>query len=1097
MSTKFTPSLKQKAAIEILGSNVLVSASAGAGKTTVLINRLIKRMEIDKVSVSEIMAVTFTELAAKEMRKRLEKSLNERFNETGNPFLNDQISLLPAAQITTIHGFCLDLLKRYAYVVGFDPERAQNVLDETQKAALMNDAFASVYESTPEEKFDELQRLVFYFNSKPEDTDELKKNVIRLANKLQTIVDQQAWIDRSIEAYDASSFSSMDHQLKHYARLNYIWKIDDLINLAQQTIHEIKTNKAYQSLLGKQTELDKLELFYRQVEDLIGTLEKARTLAKNLDYHNFRELVLNFSEVPLISPPLVSKDNKVNSAVKKLKGDVDSLVGELYDETEWFDDHQELKPLVTSLAEFTQRFLEAYAELKLKHKAIDFDDMEHFALEILRNEFFDVRTDLKSHYKEILVDEFQDTNFVQNEIVDLLSNGHNVFRVGDVKQSIYRFRNAQPEMMQKMKLHNDNQSKVLYLTENYRSTKTIVDFNNLLFDRLMNLDELDSAYTKDDQVEAGRKDATETQSRVEFHFLEPIVGGNPTINLIDPQSIPFIQNAEDDMGEVEDIGEPLEDVAPKAVHIANQIEDMRHNTPFKNYRDYVVLVRSNTIKEQIKAVFEKARIPHHISVKSGFFNSDAVQDVLLMIRYLVDPLDNINFVGLLLSEFVGYSENQLTELKLITDKYQPFSQSLSLYDPQLSARLDKFREDMVQADLSETLRAIYGFNDYYEKYCSIQQRANLDLLSEKAQVYSKQNTARTQFLLLISQVTEEDSSEAIPYTDEDDVVRVMTIHASKGLEFKVVFYWSQDTGTVKDLRELLLIDSQLGFSLKSLKYPKRFTRINPIRMAMEMKTIRDDVQEQVRLLYVALTRAEERLIVVDKVPKRTFTNIHYTNILNALGPTTWMSAALSSHPTFERKMFPSPTELLMHNPPLNVEEELIITPKPKTEVLFKTPSSTHKTFTHFKLNFDQNIGSNHGTLIHELFEKLPHTGVTEEMVKALQPDISQKDVDAVMDFYKNDIYRHCSTGEIKHEFPFYALIGQEVIHGYMDMVALTKDETILIDFKTDKVDDVEILRELYTDQMKDYIRVLQTMVPDKPVNAYLYSLALRSFIEIQ
>lgn len=1092
MSAKFTPSPKQQAAIDALGTNVLVSASAGAGKTTVLINRLIKRMEVDRVSVSEILAVTFTELAAKEMRKRLEKSLNERFEETGNAFLNEQISLLPSAQITTIHGFCLELLKKYAYVVDFDPERAQNVLDETQKTELMDEAFAWVIENTPADKFNDLQRLAAYFSSRPEELSDLKKNVIRLAGKLQTIVDPEAWIKRSLKAYDATSFSTLDKSLKHYAKLNYVWKMDNLINLAQQSLRMIQTNETYLALLTRKNDDVKLEEYYAEVNALIAMLEHARAMAKELDYSGFRDLIITFKEGSLLSPPLVSKDDRVSAAVNKIKDDYNALIHELFDEQDWFEDHQTLKPIVSSLAELTQSFLEAYAKLKKQHKVIDFDDMEHFALEILRNEKFNVKADLQAHYQEILVDEFQDTNFVQNEIVELLSNGHNVFRVGDVKQSIYRFRNAQPEMMQRMKLVENDNNQVLYLTENYRSTKTIVDFNNVLFERLMNLEELDSAYTKDDEVEAGRKGSVDTMARVEFHDLEP--SDDSTINLIDPETI--VVSGDEENGDVTPVGEPLEDVQPKAVHIANLIEEMRKTTPFTKYKDYVVLVRSNTIKEQIKSVFEKARIPHHISVKSGFFNSDAVQDVLLLFRYLIDPSDNINFTGLLLSEFIGYSEDKLARLKLGSEKGEALSEALFRVDPDLSHKLESFRSNLAQADLSETLRAIYAFNDYYETACTIQQRANLDLLYEKAQLYAKQNTSRIQFLVLISQVTEEDSSEAIPYTDEDDVVRVMTIHASKGLEFKVVFYWSQGKSAIQDLKEYLLIDSELGFSLKSLNGAKRFVRTNPIRMAMEMKTIRDDVQEQVRLLYVALTRAEERLIIVDKTPKNTFTNLHYTNILNALGPTTWMNAALTQHPTFVRKPLPGPNKLLMHNPPLNEEVPLITTPKSTTEIIFKTPSSTHKAFTHFKLNFDQSIGANHGTLIHELFEKLPHTNVTETMIRELQPDIAQKDVEAVLTFYDHKITKHCATGDIRHEFPFYALIGQDVLHGYMDMVAFTDEDTILIDFKTDRVDNSTVLLELYTDQLKDYVKVLSQMRPDKPVKAYLYSLALKDFIEV-
>ncbi len=1102
MSTKFSPSPKQAAAIQALGKNILVSASAGAGKTTVLINRLIKRMEMDHVSISRILSVTFTELAAKEMRKRLEKNLNERVEETHDPFLKAQISLLASAQVTTIHGFCLDLLKKYAYVVDFDPQRAQNVLDETMKTDLMNQAFQNVLENTSDDQFEARKNLMSYFSANPENFEILQKNVIKLANKLLTIVDPQAWIERSITAYDSTSFIGLTPELQHYARLYYLWKIDNLINLANYTINDIKSNSSYKSLLIRKNDDKDLQSYFDHVMTLIFALTNAREDALKLDYKNLRLKVIGFVEGGLISPPLVSKDGKVYAAVNKLKDDCKALTLELFEEEDWFMDHGAMKPIVEALAQLTQRFQHEYARLKVVNKAIDFDDMEHFALEILRNRHFNVKADLKKHYEEILVDEFQDTNFIQNEIVELLSSGLNVFRVGDVKQSIYRFRNAQPEMMQAMKSVQDEMHQVLYLTENYRSTKNIVDFNNILFDRLMNFAELESTYTQGDHVDAGRKSNPDTQARVEFHFLEKnetdenIILVDSSVGSVNFDKENDLNEEGCDSDEIDRFAEPLEDVQPKAVHIANEIENMRRTTPFKNYRDYVVLVRSNTIKEQIKTVFEKARIPHHISIKSGFFNSDAVQDVLLMINFLVNPTENINFIGLLFSDFIGYSENQVAELKLVTDKYQAFSDSIEKYDQKTAHQLKSFRDQLSQSDLIETLREIYAFNMYYDRYCSIQQRANLDLLSEKAQLYAKQNIARTQFLLLLKKVTEEDSSEAIPYTDEDDVVRVMTIHASKGLEFKVVFFWSQGKSQIMDLKEQLLIDSELGFSLKTLVSPKRFVRTNPIRLAIEMKTVRDDVQEQVRLLYVALTRAEERLIIVDKMPTNTFTNLHYTNILNSLGPTTWMFTALREHASFERKTIPSPTQLLMHNPPLNVEEELRITQKSTAEVVFRAPSSTHKIFTHFKLNFDTNIGSNHGTLIHELFEKLPTTGVTEAMVRELQPDIDDKDLNAIMYFYNHELYKQCTVGEIKHEYPFYALVDQEVIHGYMDMVAFTDTATILIDFKTDRVDDRESLIELYRDQLKDYALVLSRIRPEKPVRAYMYALALSAFIEI-
>jgi ATP-dependent helicase/nuclease subunit A len=313
----------------------------------------------------------------------------------------------------------------------------------------------------------------------------------------------------------------------------------------------------------------------------------------------------------------------------------------------------------------------------------------------------------------------------------------------------------------------------------------------------------------------------------------------------------------------------------------------------------------------------------------------------------------------------------------------------------------------------------------------------------------------------------------------------------------VVFFWSQGKTSVKDNQEALLIDSRLGFSLKSLSYPYRFTRKNPIRLAMEMKTVRDDVQEQVRLLYVALTRAEKRLIIVDLKPGHGVANLHYTSILNSLGPTNWMLAALEGgHPTFIRKDIVQNEPLRKAEIPLSVPEPLTVTPKPQQTIVFKAPSATHKSFAHFKLNFDPSVGTNHGTMMHELFERLPSTGVTREMIVGLLPEIAEKDIQAVLAFYADPVITRVQSAKWIHEFPFYALIDQEVWHGYMDLVIIRDDDITLIDYKTDRVDDPQLLVELYQEQLQAYVRVLRQMHPDKPVKAYLYSLKFSRFLRI-
>ena len=1103
--TTFKPNPNQERAIHALNKNVLVSASAGAGKTTVLINRLIKRMEVDRVPVNRIMAVTFTELAAKEMRKRLERKLLERIDANKDDvFLAEQLALLPSAAITTIHGFCLDLLKKYAYVLGFDPKRAENVIDETQQTQLKDEAFDLALTQFIQNNQTTAEELVFYFSARPEDFETLKTNVLKLSDKLKTIVDQEAWIRRSITAYEATSIKELDPELRKYLRLHYIWRFDNLINLLGLTRHLIQNNTTYQALIETEKDKQKLDAFYRGVEDRIDLLRTLRQHADALNYPAMRDGFLAYFEQDRINPPLYTKDTDAKKVIENTSKSEKAFLAELYEEKEWTIDLQALKPIATGLIALTQSFAKHYDDLKAKAKVIDFDDMEQLTLQILRDETFKVVTDLKAHFLEILVDEFQDTNFIQNAIVELLSNGTNVFRVGDVKQSIYRFRNAQPELMQGLKTLSDDQHEVLYLTHNYRSTPTLVTFNNVLFDRLMNFDELESEYSVNDRVEAG-KEATPEDAPVEFHFIEkddqPAEVDEPAVEGEDEVTDAELQG--EDVTEIklppkDRFAEADRDANPKAIHIANTILEMREHTDFKNFSDYVVLVRSNAIKGQLKTIFEEANIPHHISVKSGFFNSDAVQDVVMMLNFLIQPHDNINLTGLLLSDFVGMDEEELAHLSLSAARKMSFWETLRTFDPERYEQLIAFRSAVSDANLVDTLRAVYAFNDYYAQACTLQQRANLDYLMEKAQHYTKQNTSRIEFVWLIKTIDDEESSEAIPFTEEDDVVRVMTIHQSKGLEFKVVFFWSQGRTGVKENQEALLIDSQLGFSLRSLSFPNRYSRTNPVRLAMEMKTIRDDVQEQVRLLYVALTRAEHRLIVVDLKPGQNVVNLHYSTILNALGPTQWMLAALKDeHPTFIRKDILVDGTLNKADLPLSAPDALITVPKPQQAIVFKAPSATHKSFAHFKLNFDPSVGTNHGTMMHELFEQLPSKGVTRERIVGLLPEIAEQDIQAVLAFYADPVTTRVQDAKWIHEFPFYALINQEVWHGYMDLVIIGETDITLIDYKTDRVEDPQLLVELYQDQLQAYVRVLRQMHPDKPVKAYLYSLKFSAFIPIE
>lgn len=1100
-------SKKQEAAINVLGSNVLVSASAGAGKTTVLIGRLLKRMELDRVSLSEVIAMTFTELAALEMRKRLLRELNRRIGELENGseakiFLHEQILLLPSAQISTIHSFCLSLIKKYSYVIKVNPAMAENILDESQKSLLMDEAFNQLFESWSKDHKREMFDLLLHFDPRPESKDVFKENVYKLSNKLNTLVDPSAWLEKSFTNMSSTSFEDMDESLKQYIVMYYRWKVEDLISKANIIEKRMPTENSYINDFDDKGKA-KISLVISETDQIKNSLNEILNNLSQFKYSEFREQVKNLHTHKFTSFPKIKNYPKVETYAVAVKKGYDALLAELYDEEEWFKDLPNILNKMQTMASFTMAFNEEYRKLKSIESVMDFDDMEFYALKILKDDVFKVRNEFTKRYKEIMVDEFQDTNYVQNEIVELISNGKNIFRVGDIKQSIYRFRNAEPSMMQGMISNPTKNNVVLYLDQNYRSKSSIVDFNNELFMKLMNFPELPSKYTTEDNVVIGNVKKQEGGPVVELHLLdldtiEEIESSEMDDDESETNPSTTDYTAPDDMEEAKQEVDPYSEkeslADPKSKHITNQILYMKDKFGY-SYRDFVVLVRTNDFKARMKKIFEDTGIPHQIGVKTGFFNSNAVQDVLLVINHLINPKDNINTVGLCLSKFIGLDESQCARLRIENVKYESYYDTFKRLFPTNSLSLNKLENECKFTNLIETLRLIYNFNDYYDQHCTKQQRANLDLLFDKALRFSEKSITLSEFLLLLKKVKDEDSGEAIPFTEEDDVVRVMTIHQSKGLEFKVVFYWSQGKIQVKDNKSPLLMDSILGYVFNTVRQPYRINIKNPIRKALEMKSSLDDVMEQLRVLYVALTRAEEKLIIVDISPKSEVAN-YYTSILNSLGPTNWILMSLKNNRKLKTLIFPKPSDPKPIITDGVIESTLLVVKKEKIEVEFKTPSSTHTKFTHFKLNFDTNIGANHGTLIHELFEKLPHQGVTESMVKELQSDISDSDLSAVMSFYENEIYTKLSQGKIHHEYPFYALIDNEVLHGYMDMVSFTDEATYLVDYKTDRVDSSETLLELYSDQLLAYTKVLKQLRPEQAVKTYLYSLSLKSFIPV-
>lgn len=1112
MSITWSP--RQKEAIEALNTNVLVSASAGAGKTAVLIGRLMKRVEIDRINLDEVVAITFTELAASEMRKRLAKNLSERIKEIADgelkDHLNHQLALLPSAYITTIHAFCLKIIENYSYVAQINPEQAKNVLDEPSKKRLWNQAFNEAYREMVIKSSDKMQELVWHFDSDLSSNEALISAINLLKNKLNTLEDPQEWIEMSLKNTEIKSYAEMKGDLKFYLDLHFNWQLSNLMFKHRQLIKALD-DPEYLTMIDQQDDPESLYARiaeYKVAEDRSHYFEKFEALKTNFDYSLFRDLITQMRiEQPNTAPPLVSKSKKFMAKKRdSFKNALDKLIEQSFEENAWFGDGSLLRSRLETLYELTSLSMRKYEDLKKKENVIDFDDMEHLAIKILKNTDFNVNLSFKAKIKEIMVDEFQDTNEIQNQIVELISNGSNIFRVGDVKQSIYRFRNAQPQLMMKLMQKHDDKHLVLFLDENYRSKESIVNFNNHIFDQLMTWPSLNATFQKEDWVKIGRKLEQAGGDSIELHQLVKIENTEEVTDQVEEES--FVDDDDEDKKTIVDLKDLSSDQSQDfiidenaklhALHIRKLIKEMQKEGIYTKNSDYVVLVRANAEKEYLQDIFEKANIPSHISAKTGFFNAPAVQDVLLMMRTILNPYDDLNFIGLAQSHFLELSDVDLAQMALIRNKRFYIQVYKEMFMDKHNELMD-FIYQIRSKDLLTILKAIFRYNHYYDDFCDKQARANLDLLFEKAIDYRDQALSLSEFVTQITSIEDHDSIEAIPFTEEDDVVRVMTIHQSKGLEFPVVLYWSRLSAKVADNNAPLIADSELGFMLKTIQFPHLGTRRNPVRIAIEMKTRLDDLFEQIRLIYVALTRAVDKLIIIDKKMDASIP-LEVSVLLNAVGSTRLIDAAMNNvgNKVFAEKLDKDvDTKVEINQKIEKMREVFEYTVKPSSSIEFKTPSSSHPKMTEVHLNFNQNKGTVHGTEIHKLFEDLPHKDWTKSLLLEYKADLSESDQDAFMAYYHSDIYQDMLKGEIKHEYAFHALLDHVVIHGYMDCIAVCDDVVYCIDYKTDGIDEESQFIELYHEQIENYMDVLQRQYPDKKVVGYLYSLRLKKFIEIK
>ena len=873
---------EQSQAIHEKGSNILVAAAAGSGKTAVLVERIINKIIEEEIDIDKLLVVTFTNAAASEMRERILNAIYKKIEEEPtNLRLQKQITLLNKSNICTIHSFCLDVIRNNFYEINISPNfRIGDTAEiELLKEEVLDELFEDLY-LKEDEGF--LKLLEIYTSYK--DDEPLKDIVKSIYNFIQSAPFPEKWLAEKVKLFD------IDIENTDFAET--VWGKIILNNYKECIEENILGLKKIKKELDAENELEKfsqaIRLDIENLESLLVNLnswDKSYELAKTFSFVRWPSSKKINSETPAF---VKEKRDMINAKFKKLK---DSIF--IYTSAEVLSDLKNMYEVLNLLQAIILKFNENYKKAKLERNIIDFNDIEHLALKILIKDEdgkyvpSEIAKKYQDKFEEIAIDEYQDSNMVQEYILTSISKGNNIFMVGDVKQSIYKFRQAMPELfLNKYKTYKLKKEKTeaddlkIQLFKNFRSRKNILDTTNIIFQEIMSQDLGDVDYNEDEYLNLGANYEEPQLENIDF-------AGKTEINIINLEdTTKDVQEDEEDNVKTERIENSILEaryVAKKINELVNSnyyVLDKKEGYRKVTYKDIVVLLRSTT---ELSPIYEKEisdlGMPVYSETSTEYLNSVEIQLIMSCLKIIDNPMQDIPLVTVMRSMIGGFTDNDLIEIRL-ADKYENFYESIVKariqVNEELRNKIDSFlelinnwREASEFLALDELIWKIYMDTGYYN-YVGLMQngklrQANLKMLFERAKQYESASFKGVfNFINFIDKLKlrNNDLGAAKIIGENENVIRIMSIHKSKGLEFPVVFLSSTEKNfNLKDLREKILIHQEIGFGPNYENSELKIEYPTLAKEAIKMVSKRESISEEMRVLYVALTRAKEKLII--------------------------------------------------------------------------------------------------------------------------------------------------------------------------------------------------------------------------------------------
>ena len=889
MAVKWTE--EQKKVITLRDRNILVSAAAGSGKTAVLVQRILSKImdPLKPVDIDRLLIMTFTRAAAGEMRERIERGLDQALAEDpDNEHLQRQMTLIHTAQITTIDGFCAYVIRNYFHLIGLDP--GYRTADEGELKLLQEDVLKELFEDHYAERKADFTAFVECYA--PGKTDEgLKEHVLELYNAAMSNPWPEKWLDSCVENYHLDP----EKGLEGTRWFRYLWEAADCALKEAEELTETAM-KTCQLQDGPELYLEALE------KDMI-LIRQLKQLSVKRDYDEIAQNLRNLKFARLSSKKMEGVSEQLKNLVKTLREDAKDNLKELgiryfYGNLAELTELTEASaPPLEMLGKLPKDFAERFQAKKREKNVLDFSDMEHFALDILLKKEGETYVpsqaarELSEKYDEVLLDEYQDSNLVQEILMQTVSGWvnerKNIFMVGDVKQSIYKFRQAMPELfLNKYKTYKLKKEKSeaddlkIQLFKNFRSRKNILDTTNIIFQEIMSKDLGDVDYNEDEYLNLGANYEEPQLENIDF-------AGKTEINIINLEdTTKDIQEDEEDNVKTERIENSILEaryVAQKINELINSnyyVLDKKEGYRKVTYKDIVVLLRSTT---ELSPIYEKEisdlGMPVYSETSTEYLNSVEIQIIMSCLKIIDNPMQDIPLVTVMRSMIGGFTDNDLIEIRL-ADKYENFYESVVKSRIQVNEELrnkinsfleliNNWREESEFLALDELIWKIYMDTGYYN-YVGLMQngklrQANLKMLFERAKQYESASFKGVfNFINFIDKLKlrNNDLGAAKIIGENENVIRIMSIHKSKGLEFPVVFLSSTGKNfNLKDLREKILIHQEIGFGPNYENSELKIEYPTIAKEAIKMISKRESISEEMRVLYVALTRAKEKLII--------------------------------------------------------------------------------------------------------------------------------------------------------------------------------------------------------------------------------------------